>query len=372
MFNDLDLYNKKYKKKIFKSIQKTINENNFIFGKDVKKLERNLSKYIGSKYVCTVGSGTDALLISLLSLNLKKGDEIIIPSFSWLSVVEVVLLLRLKPIFVDVSIEDFNLDIYKVKKLITKKTRVVISTSLFGRTCDLKKLKTLLPKNILLIEDGAQNLGSIFKGKNSLNIADISCTSFFPSKNLGSFGDGGAIFTNDNLLYKKIVKLRNHGQLKYSVTSSGPGLNSRLGSIQATILLEKLKVLDKKIKNQIKLYNKYQSFFSNLGVVGFPLIRNHSKIKDAVSAFNLLVKNRSKLIKIFKKKKIPYKIYYPKPLYRQYQLKNKIKFKNTEFLCKSIISLPFNDLSVNRFDLIKNKLREIITNNKKFFFEKKI
>ena len=125
------------------------------------------------------------MLISLLSLNLKKGDEIIIPSFSWLSVVEVVLLLRLKPIFVDVSIEDFNLDIYKVKKLITKKTRAVISTSLFGRTCDLKKLKTLLAKNILLIEDGAQNLGSIFKGKNSLNIADISCTSFFPSKNLG-------------------------------------------------------------------------------------------------------------------------------------------------------------------------------------------
>ena len=127
-------------------------------------------------------------------------------------------------------------------------------------------------------------------------------------------------------------------------------------------------MLDKKIKNQIKLYNKYQSFFSNLEVVGFPLNRNHSKIKDAVSAFNLLVKNRSKLVKIFKKKKIPYKIYYPKPLYRQYQLKNKIKLKNTEFLCKSIISLLFNDLSVNRFNLIKNKLREIITNNKKFFF----
>ena len=243
---------------------------------------------------------------------------------------------------------------------------------MFGRTCDLKKLKSLLPKRILLIEDGAQNLGSIFKGKNSLNIADISCTSFFPSKNLGSFGDGGAIFTNDNLLYKKIVMLRNHGQLTYSVTSSGPGLNSRLGSIQATILIEKLKVLDKKIENQIKLYNKYQFFFSKLEVVGFPLIRNHSKIKDAVSTFNLLVKNRSKLIKIFKKKKIPYKIYYPKPLYRQYKLKNKIRLKNTEFLCKSIISLPFNDLSAKRFDLIKNQLREIITNNKKIFFEKKI
>ena len=372
MFNDLDIYNKKYRKKILQSIQKTIIKNNFIFGNDVKKLEENLSKLIGSKYVCTVGSGTDALLISLLSLDLKKGDEIIIPSFSWLSVIEVVLLLRLKPIFVDANIEDFNLNINNVKKLITKKTRVVISTSLFGRSCDLKKLKKLLPKNIKLIEDGAQNLGSYINGKNSLNIADISCTSFFPSKNLGSFGDGGAIFTNDYLIYKKIVVLRNHGQIKYSITSSGPGLNSRLGSIQAAILLEKLKLLNKKIDNQIKLYTKYQIFLSNLQIVGFPLIRNQSGTKDAVSTFNLLVKDRKKLIKIFNKKGISYKIYYPKPLYKQYQLKNKIRLKNTEFLCKSIISLPFNDLSLKRFNLIKSQLKEIIRNNKEIFFEKKI
>ena len=206
MFNDLDLYNKKYKKKILNSIQKTVNENNFIFGNNVKKLERKLSKFTGSKYVCTVGSGTDALLISLLSLNLKKGAEIILPSFSWLSVIEVVLLLKLKPIFVDVNTENFNLNIHKIKKLITRKTRAVISTSLFGRSCDLNKLKKILPKKIKLIEDGAQNFGSIF-GKNSLNIADISCTSFFPSKNLGSFGDGGAIFTNNNLIYKRIKML---------------------------------------------------------------------------------------------------------------------------------------------------------------------
>ena len=172
MFNDLDLYNKKYKKKILNSIQKTVNENNFIFGNNVKKLEKKLSKYTGSKYVCTVGSGTDALLISLLSLNLKKGAEIIIPSFSWLSVIEVVLLLKLKPIFVDVNTENFNLNIHKIKRLITRKTRVVISTSLFGRSCDLNKLRKILPKKIKLIEDGAQNFGSIF-GKNALNIADI-------------------------------------------------------------------------------------------------------------------------------------------------------------------------------------------------------
>ncbi len=372
MLNDLDLYNKKYKKNIIKSIIKTIDENNFIFGKDVIKLENKLSKFTGSKYVCTVGSGTDALLLSLLALNLKKGDEIIIPSFSWLSVVEIVLLLNLKPIFVDSKLEDFNLDINHLKKKLTKRTKAVISTSLFGRTCNLKKLRKILPKNVALIEDAAQNLGSTFENTNSLNIADISCTSFFPSKNLGSFGDGGAIFTNNKKIFEKLLRLRNHGQLKYSITSSSPGLNSRLGSIQASILLEKLKGINAKINNQIKLYSKYQNFFLKNNIIGFPKLNTNSNTREALSTFNILVKKRYKLIKLFKKNKIPYKIYYPRPLYDQYNLKNKIKLKNTEFLCKSIISLPFNDLSKTRFKSILNKLNKIISINKEIFFEKKI
>ena len=370
MFNDLDLYNKKYKKKAIKSIAKALDENNFIFGNTIKKLENKLSKFTGSKYVCTVGSGTDALLISLLALELKKGDEIIIPSFSWLSVLEVVLLLNLKPIFVDSNLDDFNINVGHVQKLLNKKTKAIISTSLFGRTCDLKELKKILPKNIKLIEDGAQNLGSIFEKRNSLNVADISCTSFFPSKNLGSFGDGGAIFTNNRKIYKKILMLRNHGQIKYSITATGPGLNSRLGSIQASVLIEKLGGIKLKINNQIKLYKKYQNFFLKNKIFGFPKIRVNSRIKDAVSMFNLVVRKRNKLINIFKKRKIPFKIYYPKPLYKQYKLKNKIRLKNTEFLCKSVISLPFNDLSEKRFNVIKNHLKKIIINDKKIFFLK--
>lgn len=372
MLNDLDLYNKTNKKKILNSIERAIDENKFIFGKQVKKLEKNLSKFTGSKYVCTVGSGTDALLLSLLSLELKKGDEIIIPSFSWLSVVEVVLLLNLKPIFLDAKLDDFNPDFNNLKKKINKKTKAVISTSLFGRTCDLKKIKKILPAKIKLIEDGAQNLGSILKGKNSLNIADISCTSFFPSKNLGSFGDGGAIFTNNKKIFEKLLSLRNHGQLKYSITTSGPGLNSRLGSIQSAILLEKLKGINTKINNQIKLYRKYQNFFLKNNIIGFPKINTNLNTKDALSTFNILVKKRSKLIKLFNKKKIPFKIYYPKPLYNQYNLKIKAKLKNTEFLCKSIISLPFNDINKTRFKSTLNKLNKIISINKEIFFEKKI
>ena len=371
MFNDLDLYNKRYQKKIFKSIFKTVKENNFIFGEKVEKLEKQLSKFTGSKYVCTVGSGTDALLISLLSLNLKKGDEIIIPSFSWLSVVEVVLFLNLKPIFIETNINDYNLNFNHVKKLISKKTKAVISTSLFGRTCKLDELKKILPKKIYLIEDGAQNFGSIYKKKNSLNIADISCTSFFPSKNLGSFGDGGAIFTNDKNIYKKISILRNHGQTKYSYTSTHIGLNSRIGTIQASILMEKLKKIQPKIKNQIKLYQKYQNFFQKNKIIGFPILRKEYGCQDAYTNFNILVKRRDLLINEFKKKKIPYKIYYPKPLYSQYNLKKQKKLKNTEYVCKKIISLPFNDLSKKRNNDILKKLQKIISIKKGIFFEKK-
>lgn len=369
--NDLDIYNNNLKKNILIKLRNTINENNFIFGKSVKKLELLLAKFTGSKFVISVGSGTDALMLSLISLNLKKGDEIIIPSFSWLSVIEVVLFLKLKPVFVDTNINDFNLDVNHVKKLINSKTKVVISTSLFGRTCNLFELKKILPKRIKLIEDGAQNFGSIYKRKNSLNIADISCTSFFPSKNLGSFGDGGAIFTNDKNINKSLVQLRNHGQIKYSLTSMKPGLNSRLGSLQATILVEKLKKIKSKIISQINLYKKYQNFFSKNKISGFPEIRSNSAIKDSYSSFNILVKRREIIIKYFKKYKIPYKIYYPKPLYNQYNLKKNIRFKNTEFLCKSIISLPFNDISEKRFSKVIKSLKKIIQNNRKIFFEKK-
>ena len=369
MFNDIDIYNKYLKNKIVKRLNKSIDENNFIFGKSVSDLEKSLSNYTKSKYVISVGSGTDALLLSLLSLNLKKSDEIIIPSFSWLSVVEVVLLLNLKPIFVDTDSKNFNLNINSIKNLITKKTRAVITTSLFGRTCELDLLKKILPKNILHIEDGAQNFGSIYKGKNSLNFADISCTSFFPTKNLGSFGDGGAVFTNKKNIYKKILMLRNHGQNKYSSTTLTPGINSRIGSLQASVLIEKLKKINFKLKKQTIIYKKYQNFFDKNKITGFPEFRNTKNIKDTYSSFNLILKKRSKFLKMLKNYKVPFKIYYPKPLYRQYNLRKSLYY-NTEFICNSIVSLPYNDLSNKRFNQVLKNLQKIINNDRKIFFEK--
>ncbi len=372
MLNDLDIYNSYFNKKIFIKLKKTINENNFIFGKSVKKLELLLSKYTGSKYTVTVGSGTDALFLSLKSLNLKRGDEVIIPSFSWLSVLEVILLLNLKPVFIDTDVNSFNLDLNKIKKLLTKKTKVIISTSLFGRSIDLRYLKKVCIRNkIILIEDAAQNFGSKIGKFNACNIADITCTSFFPTKNLGCYGDGGAIFTNNKNINDKLIRLRNHGQKKYNHGEIA-GMNSRLGSLQACILIEKLKDINNKKIKQKKLYKNYLNFFKKKKIFGYPSERiNGNNYNDMNSQFSILVKNRNLLIKLFKKYKIDYKIYYSKPLYKQFNIKKNIRLKNTEYICKRIISLPFNDLSKKRFNSVLTKLTKIISLKKGVFFEKK-
>jgi len=371
MLNDLDIYNKTFNKKILKKLKLVIKENNFIFGESVKKLENSLAKLTKSAYVITVASGTDALFLSLLCLNLKKNDEIIIPSFSWLSVLEVVLILGLKPIFVDTNINDFNSEIDSIEKKISKKTKVIISTSLFGRSQDLIKLRKICSnKRITLIEDAAQNFGSRIGNKDSCTIADLSCTSFFPSKNLGCYGDGGAIFTNNKKLDQKLRLLRNHGQKKYN-KSDLAGLNSRIGTLQSAILLEKLKDFKNKKKQQQILYKKYDEFFSNYKIIGYPKIRNNKNFNDVNCQFSILVKKRRLLIKYLKKYKIDYKIYYSKPLYNQFSIKKKYKLKNTEYICNRIISLPFNDISVKRQKKTFEVLNKIINFDRGIFFEKK-
>lgn len=369
-FNDLDIINSNLNNRILTNLTKTIKENKFIFSKEVNKLEKKLKKLSNSRYAITTGSGTDSLILSLMAIKQKKNkNEIIIPAFSWLSVAEAVLLLGYKPIYADVETMTFNISVKDVQKKINKKTLAIISTSLFGRSCDLIKLREICKKKrIMFIEDAAQNFGSKIRKKNSCAIADITCTSFFPTKNLGGYGDGGAIFTNKKNLYDKILKLRNHGQTRYS-ESNMIGLNSRIGSLQASILNEKTLEFRKKIKNQIKTYKSYQKFFEKNFITGFPKYKSG----DSVSHFNILVKKRPSFIKNLKKHNIDYKIYYPKPLYKQFNQKfdRKILMNNCENICKKIISLPFNDHSKKRHKMVLRALQNIINKNKYYFFEKK-
>ena len=369
-FNDLDIINSNLNNRILTNLTKTIKENKFIFSKEVNKLEKKLKKLSNSRYAITTGSGTDSIILSLMAIKQeKKKNEIIIPAFSWLSVAEAVLLLGYKPRYADVDSITFNISVKDVQKKINKKTLAIISTSLFGRTCDLIELKKICKKKkIMFIEDAAQNFGSKIGKKNSCSIADITCTSFFPTKNLGGYGDGGAIFTNKKSFYDKILKLRNHGQTKYS-ESNMIGLNSRIGSLQASVLNEKIIEFRKKIKNQVKTYKSYQKFFEKNFISGFPKYKSG----DSVSHFNILVKKRSSFIKHLKKYNIDYKIYYPKPLYKQFnqKLESKILMHNSENICKEIISLPFNDHSKKRHIIVLRALQNIINKNKDYFFEKK-
>ncbi len=369
-FNDLDIINSKLNYQILLNLKYVINKNKFIFSEEVDFLEKKLKKLSHSKYAITTGSGTDSLILSLMALKkLKNKNEIIIPAFSWLSVAEAVLLLGFKPVYVDVDLQTFNLNVEEASKKINKKTLAIISTSLFGRSCDLIKLKKICKKKkITFIEDAAQNFGSKINKINSCSIADITCTSFFPTKNLGGYGDGGAIFTNKKDYYNRILKLRNHGQKKYS-QSDMIGLNSRIGSLQAAILNKKINTFGNKIKKQVKTYKSYQNFFEKNSISGFPKY----KLGDSVSQFNILVKKRSLLINKLKKNKIDYKIYYPKPLYKQFKQKinKKIFLNNTENICKKIISLPFNDHSNERHLKVLHILQNIINKNKDYFFEKK-
>jgi len=364
-FNDLKDQFLDYKK-VKKKISKIIDERNYILGKSVFDLEKKLSNFIGSKYCVTTSSGTDALLIALLSLNLKKNSEVITPGFSYIASAEVIARAGLKPVFVDVDPETALIDTSKLEKKITKKTSCIIVVSLFGQIPDVNRLKKIKKKyKIPIIEDGAQSFGSEYKSFKSCNIFDVGCTSFFPTKSLGCFGDGGAIFTNNKKLYMKFKQIRQHGQKKKYYFDI-QGLNARLDTIQAVVLIEKLKKLKKNIYHKKILFEKYKKYLSHEKRVKFLKINdNHSLCYPLL---NILTSKREKLINFLNKKKIPTNIYYPLPLNEQKvfrdSYKKKIILLNCKKLSKTILSLPFH-LS------LKESQIKYITNNIKKFYKRK-
>ena len=202
------------KKKLNTKLTKIFNHKKFILGPEVSDLELNLTNYVKSNAVC-VGSGTDALLLALMAIDIKPNDEIITTPFTWASNSEVIKFLGAKPVYVDIDLRNYNIDSKLIEKKITSKTKAIMTVNLFGQCCDYSKIKKIIKgKKIYIIEDAAQSFGAEYKNKLSCSLGDISCTSFFPSKPLGSYGDGGACFSNNKQLVKKIKMLRNHGQLK--------------------------------------------------------------------------------------------------------------------------------------------------------------
>ena len=369
---DLNGQYRKIRWQVNREIKKVIKSSSFINGPSVKEFQSNLENYLGVRHVIPCANGTDALQVALMSLNLKKGDEVITTNFSFASTIEVILLLGLKPVLVDIDPKTFNLNTSLIKSKINDKTKAIIPVHLFGQTCDMEKIVQIANKfNLYVIEDNAQALGSKYKFSNSKKqfagtIGDISTTSFFPSKNLGCYGDGGAIITNsDNLAYK-LRGLVNHGMYERYYHDE-VGVNSRLDSIQAAILNVKLKYLDKynnRRQHSAKLYNEA---LNKVESIETPFVESDPDT-HVYHQYTLKVKDgkRDDLAEHLLNNNIPFGIYYPLGFHEQKAYKqeftNDKDFPVTNKVKNEVISLPMHT------ELSKSQIK-YITNTISSFFE---
>ena len=367
---DLKSQYMKIKPQVDKAINDVLNSTQFINGEHVKSFQNELAAYLGVKHVITCANGTDALQISMMALGLKPGDEIITPSFTYIATTEVIGLLGLKPVFVDCDPENFNISVEEVEKVITEKTKAIVPVHLFGQSSDMKSIMNLAKKhNLFVIEDNAQAIGSDYLGFNKPQktgtIGNIGCTSFFPSKNLGCFGDGGAMMTNDDELAEKIRMIANHGQSKRYYHDI-IGCNSRLDNIQAAVLRIKLKKLDQYILNRQKAANYYDKNLKDLDQLKIPsrnIDSNHVFHQYTIKLDDNIV--RDDLIQYLAKKNIPAMVYYPVPAHLQ-KMFSKIPntygdMKVTNWLSSRVFSLPMHtELSTLQQDYIIEHLFNFI------------
>ena len=296
------------KEDIDQSIQKVFDDSSFSSGKHVEKFENRFSNYIGTKYCVAVNNGTSAIHAALLSLDIKTGDEIIVPSFSFFATCETVSLVGATPIFVDSNYEDFNLDLKDLESKITNNTKAIICVHLYGQSCKMKELKQISDQyNLFLIEDAAQAHGSEYFNKKIGSFGDISCFSFYPTKNLGSYGEGGAVLTNNDLYYKKLKSIRNHGSNKQYMHDM-IGHNYRMTGFQGSILSVKLNYLDQWNKKRIENANLYNSCLKNASNIVLPFVINGCK--HVYHQYVIKTQNRDLLKKHLLLNKIESSIYY--------------------------------------------------------------
>ncbi len=348
-FADLKSQYELYKQEIDKAVLDVMSSSMFIMGPEVEKLEKNLASYVGAKYALSVSSGTDALLLALMAYGIKEGDEVITTPFTFIATAEVIALTGAKPVFADIDEKTYNLDIEKVKPLINDKTKAIIPVSLYGLPADMDKFAELVKgTNIKLIEDACQSFGAVDNGKYSCNYNSLGCTSFFPSKPLGCYGDGGAVFTNDDKEAEIIASLRNHGQVarykhKYI------GINGRLDAMQAAVLNVKLAHFKEEIAKRIEIGNKYtekikEAYKGSLDDIITPFIPQ-GKV-SVYAQYSVRIKNREEVAKKLNEKGIPTAIHYPVPLHMQ-ECYEGCGFKEgdlpvSEKVSKEIMSLPMS------------------------------
>ena len=342
-FIDLQAQYQEYKSEIDEAIQNVLNSSQYIMGPEVMKLEDGLATYTGSKHAIACSSGTDALLIALMAMDIKPQDEVITTPFTFISTTEVLSLLGAVPVFVDVERDTFNIDAEKIEEKINSRTKAIIPVSLYGQVADMDKINSIAAKhNLIVIEDGAQSFGATYKGKKSGNLSDFGCTSFFPSKPLGCYGDGGALFTNDDVLAKKSRMILAHGS-KVRYQHEVVGINGRLDAIQAAILNVKLKYFAEEVKKREEIGASYLEQLKHKKV-SLPVVRKNRT--SVFAQFTVGSTQREELITKLNANGIPTAIYYPQPLHLQkcYEsLGYKVgDFPIAEKAAKEVFSLPMS------------------------------
>ena len=340
-FIDLKAQYKTIKSQIKRRIDNVLEHGKFIMGPEVFELEERLAAYTGAKYCISCSSGTDALLLSLLVLGIKSGDEVIIPDFSFYATAEVISLIGAKPVFIDIKEDCYTMDPSKLQPAITAKTKAIITVSLYGQIAEMDEInKVALSHKIPVIEDAAQSFGAVYKGRKSGTLSDLGCTSFFPSKPLGCYGDGGAIFTNNEELALKLKSLRLHGQSERYVHSM-VGINGRLDTIQAAVLLEKINIFDDELRRRREIAEFYSESFR--GKLITPIKKAHTE--SAWAQYTIRVENREALCKTLKEDGVPTAIHYPSPLSQQpyYAIRGHVSTcQIADKVSKSVVSLPFH------------------------------
>lgn len=340
-FIDLAAQQAVIKDKIDANIQKVLAHGKYILGPEVAELEEKLAAFVGSRHCISVANGTDALQIAQMALGVGPGDEVIVPGFSYIATAETPAVLGAKPVYVDVDPRTYNMDPSKLEAAITPRTKAIVPVSLYGQCADFEQINAIAQKHgVPVVEDGAQSFGATYRGKKSCGLSTIGCTSFFPSKPLGCYGDGGAIFTDDDELAVVLRQVARHGQDR-RYHHIRVGVNSRLDTLQAAILLPKLEILEGEIASRNEVATRYAELLSAAGVEATPQIEEHNV--SAWAQYTIQVENREAVQKKLLDAGIPTAVHYPIPLNKQPAVADPgVKLPVGDELASKVISLPMH------------------------------
>ena len=338
-FIDLAAQQARIKPQIDANIQKVLSHGQYILGPEVAELEDKLAAYCGAKHCIGVANGTDALQIALMALGVGAGDEVITPGFTYSATAETVALLGAKPVYVDIVEQTYNLDPAKLEAAITPRTKAIVPVSLYGQCADFDAVNAIAARhNLPVIEDAAQSFGASYKGRKSGSLTTVSCTSFFPSKPLGCYGDGGAVFTDDDNLAAVIRQIARHGQDR-RYHHIRVGVNSRLDTLQAAILLPKLAILEEEIGLRGRVAAVYAQELDKASIAA-PFIESHNI--SAYAQYTVRVKNRDAVQTALKAAGIPTAVHYPIPLNKQPAVASDAVLPVGDWVAEEVLSLPMH------------------------------